>query len=165
MTSKWTKKVTEPPHDKTNITTVRPAKTQISLGICLVWSAPSLCPQCLAKYPCFLHVDSDDSDQTGQMPRLIWVFAGRTCHYVVMRQCVCDLHPQLHIKFVTETWRPTVIIWAFKSAGRLAAFGSPTKRPCRAFIPALFTSCKDNQICALWAWIINWVWYVQNEIN
>ena len=23
-----------------------------------------------------------DSDQTGQMPRLIWVFAGRTCHFV-----------------------------------------------------------------------------------
>ena len=30
---------------------------------------------------------SEDSDQTGWMPRLIWVFAGRTCHFVgfVMR--------------------------------------------------------------------------------
>ena len=27
----------EPPHDKTNKMTVRPAKTQISLGICPVW--------------------------------------------------------------------------------------------------------------------------------
>ena len=30
---------------------------------------------------------SEDSDQTGRMPRLIWVFAGHTCHFVgfVMR--------------------------------------------------------------------------------
>ena len=40
------------------------------------------------KDPNFLHADSKDSDQTGRMPRLIWVFAGRTCHFVgfVMRQ-------------------------------------------------------------------------------
>ena len=40
------------------------------------------------KDPNFLHADSEDSDQTGRMPRLIWVFAGRTCHLVgfVMRQ-------------------------------------------------------------------------------
>ena len=25
---------------------------------------------------------SEDSDQTGRIPRLIWVFAGRTCHFV-----------------------------------------------------------------------------------
>ena len=30
----------------------------------------------------FLHGDSEDSDQTEQMPRLIGVFAGRTCHIV-----------------------------------------------------------------------------------
>ena len=35
----------------------------------------------------FLHEDSEDSDQTGWMPRLICVFAGRTCVFVnfVMR--------------------------------------------------------------------------------
>ena len=27
-------------------------------------------------------MDSKASDQTGRMPRLIWVFAGRTCHFV-----------------------------------------------------------------------------------
>ena len=43
-----------------------------------VWSESSLCAQWVAKYPRFLHADSEDSDQTGQMPRLIWVFAGRT---------------------------------------------------------------------------------------
>ena len=38
--------------------------------------------------PSFLHADSEDSDQTGRIPRLIWVFAGCTCHFVdfVMKQ-------------------------------------------------------------------------------
>ena len=39
-----------------------------------------LCTQWVAMDPSFLHADSEDSDQTGQVPRLIWVFAGRTCH-------------------------------------------------------------------------------------
>ena len=29
-----------------------------------------------------LHADIKDSDQTGWMPRLIWVFAGRTSHFI-----------------------------------------------------------------------------------
>ena len=57
---------------------VRPAKTQISLGICPVWSVSSLCAQWVAKDPGFLYADNEDSDQTGRMPWLIWVFAGRT---------------------------------------------------------------------------------------
>ena len=61
---------------------VRPAKTQISLGIRPVWSESSLCAQWVAKDPSFLHADSEDSDQTRRMPRLIRVFAGRTCHFV-----------------------------------------------------------------------------------
>ena len=34
---------------------------------------------------------SEDSDQTGRMPRLIWVFAGRICHFVcfVVRRLIC----------------------------------------------------------------------------
>ena len=41
-----------------------------------------------AKDPSFLHADSEDSDQTGRMPWLKWVFTGRTCHFVgfVMRR-------------------------------------------------------------------------------
>ena len=35
----------EPPHDKTNKLAVRPAKTQINLGIRPVWSESSLCTQ------------------------------------------------------------------------------------------------------------------------
>ena len=63
---------------------VRPAKTQISLGIRPVWSESSLCAQWVAKDPRFLHVDSEDSDQTGQMPRLIWVFVGHTAILLVL---------------------------------------------------------------------------------
>ena len=40
-------------------------------------SESSLCAQCIAKDPIFLHADSEDSDQTGWMSRLIRVFAGR----------------------------------------------------------------------------------------
>ena len=48
----------------------------------------SLSAQWVAKDQSFLHADSEDSDQTGQMPRLIRVFAWRTCHFVgfVMRR-------------------------------------------------------------------------------
>ena len=61
----------EPRHDKTNKMSVRPAKTQISLGIRPGSSESSLCAQWVAKDPSFLHADSEDSDQTGRMPRLI----------------------------------------------------------------------------------------------
>ena len=61
---------------------VRPAKTQISLGIRPVWSETSLWVQWVAKDPMLLHVYSEDSGQTGRMPRLIWVFAGRIDHFV-----------------------------------------------------------------------------------
>ena len=63
---------------------VRPAKTQISLGIHPVWSESSLSawwkPGPLATH----YAQSEDSDQTGQMPRLIWVFAGRTAILLIL---------------------------------------------------------------------------------
>ena len=54
-----------------------------------VWaSTPSdrslLCTQWVAKDPSCLHADSEDSDKTGQMPRLIWVFTGRTVILLVL---------------------------------------------------------------------------------
>ena len=61
---------------------VRPLKTQIGLGNCPVWWKSSLCAQWVAKDPRFLHADSEDSSQTGWMPRLIWVLAGCTSHFV-----------------------------------------------------------------------------------
>ena len=57
--------------------TVRPAKIQIGLGIHPVRSESSLCAEWVAKDPSFLHADSEDSDQTGLMPKadliLRWV--------------------------------------------------------------------------------------------
>ena len=44
----------------------------------------SLCPQWIAKDPRFLQADSEDSDQTRRMPRLIWVFAVRTVILLVL---------------------------------------------------------------------------------
>ena len=74
----------EPRHDKTNKMSVRPAKTQISLGIRPVWSESSLYAQRVAKDPSFFHADSEDSDQTRRMPRLIWSFAGSTTTLLVL---------------------------------------------------------------------------------
>ena len=53
-------------HDETNKMSVRPAKTQISLGFRPVWSDFSLCVQWVAKDPRFFHADSEDFDQTGR---------------------------------------------------------------------------------------------------
>ena len=71
----------EPAHDKTKKITCAPAKTQISLGIHPVWSQSLLCTQWAAKDPRLLHADGKDSDQTGQMTRLIWIFTGRTSFF------------------------------------------------------------------------------------
>ena len=87
--------IIEPPHDKTNKMTVRPAKPQISLGIRPVWSV--LAVRSMGN---FLHADSEDSDQTGH-PGLIWGFAGHTCHFVcfVMRRLNYYTCTFLSIKF------------------------------------------------------------------
>ena len=74
---------------------MRPAKTQISLGIRPVWSEFSLgirpvwsesllCDQLVAEDPSLLHADNEDSDRTGRMPRLIWVFSRRTLILLVL---------------------------------------------------------------------------------
>ena len=85
-------KTFEPWHDKTNKMSVRPAKTQISLGICPVWSESLLCAQWVAKGPRFLHADSKDSDQTRRMPRLIGVFVGCTLTLLILscRGSLCN---------------------------------------------------------------------------
>ena len=49
-------------HDKTNKISVHPSEDS---------DQSSLCTQWVAKDPSFLHADSEDSDQTGRMPRLI----------------------------------------------------------------------------------------------
>ena len=71
-------------HDKTNKLTVRPAKTQISLSIRPVWSESSLSASRKLGSVATYWAHSEDSDQTGRMPRRIWVFAGRTAILLVL---------------------------------------------------------------------------------
>ena len=61
---------------------VRPAKIQISLRIRAVWSESSLGAFWIAEDAKCLHVNNEDSDQTAQMRRLIWVFVGRALQKV-----------------------------------------------------------------------------------
>ena len=51
----------EPRNNKTNKLTVRPAKTQVSLGIRPILSESSLCAYWVANDSSFLHADSEDS--------------------------------------------------------------------------------------------------------
>ena len=74
----------EPRHDKTNKMAVRPAQTQISLGIRPVWSESSLSPWRKLWSLATHWTHSEDSDQTGRMPRLIWFVAGRTLILLVL---------------------------------------------------------------------------------
>ena len=51
----------------------------------LRWAIVALWTTCfLPKDPSFLHSGSEDSDQSGRMPRLIWVFAGRIVILLVL---------------------------------------------------------------------------------
>ena len=74
----------EPRHDKTDKMSVRPAKTQISLGIRPVWSESSLSAWRKLGSLDTHWAHSEDSDQTGWTPRLNWVFAGSTLILLVL---------------------------------------------------------------------------------
>ena len=73
----------EPQHDKTNKVTVRPAKTQISLGICPVWSESSLFAWRNLGSLATHWVHSKDWSDWAE-PRLIWVIAERTAILLVL---------------------------------------------------------------------------------
>ena len=84
-----------------------PAKTQISLGIFPVWSETSLSAlRNLGSH--WAH--NEDSDQTGQVPRLIWVLAERTGDFVgfVMRRLIsvstCNMLPSHLTAIVWVCW-------------------------------------------------------------
>ena len=87
---KQTLRKNEPRHDKTNKVSVRPAKTQISLGIRPGWSESSL--GAVSSLSAWRNIGSlathwghsEDCDQTGRMPWLIWVFAGHTLILLVL---------------------------------------------------------------------------------
>ena len=92
----------EPRHDKTSKVTVRPAKTRISLGIRPVWSEYSLSAWRNLGSLATHWAHSEDSDQTSRMPRLIWVFAGRTLILLVL-SCRGSY-------YLSEKWN---LVWTF----------------------------------------------------
>ena len=76
---------------------VRPAKTQISLGIRPVWLVSSLSAWKSTGSLATISAHSEDSDQTGWMPRLVVVFAGCKGHFIgfVMHRLIypfSDMH-------------------------------------------------------------------------
>ena len=75
---------------------VRPAKTRISLGIRTVWSESSLSAWGKLGLLATHWAHSEDSDQTGWMPRLTWVFAGRT-----LILWFCHVAAQIYTYFLT----------------------------------------------------------------
>ena len=109
---------------------VRPAKTQISLGIRPDWSETSL--SAWRKLGSFAThwAHSQDSDQTGWLPRLIWVFAGHTVILLVLswvaqmfllkqNVCVAMKGTSFRHNFVSVnlSWSPTTIYFAVRSMG------------------------------------------------
>ena len=94
-------------HDKSNKMAVRPAKTQLSLGIHPVWSESSLSAWRNLGSLATGWAYSKDSDQTGRMPRLIWVFAGCTVILLVLSWdvsyvYVCRLIYMLDVSQLTQ---------------------------------------------------------------
>ena len=65
---------------------VRPAKTRISLGICPVWSESLLSARRNIRSLATHWVHSEVADQTGWLPRLIWVYL---CAQVVLLVLSC----------------------------------------------------------------------------
>ena len=76
--------INEPTHDKTNKMTCMPnedIRQSDQSSLCALW---------VIKDRSFF-MWTAKTDQTGQMPRLIWVFAGCTCHFVgfVIQWLIC----------------------------------------------------------------------------
>ena len=86
------------------------AKTQISLGICPVWSESSLSTWRKLGSLATLWVHREDSGQTGRMPRLIWVFAGRTLILLVLS---CRGSHYVLIKLFDLIWFDTMSFTIF----------------------------------------------------
>ena len=82
---------------------LHPAKTQFSLGICPVWSESSLSAWRKLGSLATHWAHSEDSDQTGQMPRLIWVFAWRTITLLVFSYRSSYIFLQLIILLLSDT--------------------------------------------------------------
>ena len=112
------------------MTSVRPAKTRIRLG------ESSLCAQWVAKDLMFLHGDSEDSDQTGRMPRLIGVFAERTCHIVGFVVTRLTLHPVFIL----------LIIICITTFSKIVCPGQNMQQTFLKFVEIYFCLCQKYKI-------------------
>ena len=132
----------EPPHDKTNKMTECPVKTQISLGIRPVWSDSSLSTWRKLESLATQWVHSDDSDQTGQMPKLIWVFAGCTDHFVgfVMRQLIYwgTYNNQRIITVTTSSYRHSHFGNVLPNTPLRQGYNNSSRKPYKDIIQVLF---------------------------
>ena len=115
---------------------VCPAKTAISLGIRLVWSESSLCAQWVAKDPKFLHADSEDSDQTGRMPRLIQVFAGHTLILLVLSCCGSNTS-------IIINYPPSLFHWWIRIGIHLILVSVPLRYSLKITYAALHSPTND----------------------
>ena len=82
---------------------VRPAKTQISLGIRPVWSESSLCAYWVAKDPNFLHADSEDwSDWADAHADLSLRWAHMLLCCFIMRRLIARIRCKMYS--LTYSW-------------------------------------------------------------
>ena len=70
---------------------VQPTKTQISMHVRAVLSESSLSAWRNGVSLAIQNAPREDSDQTGQMRKLIWIFAGRICPKVRFLRLVNDI--------------------------------------------------------------------------
>ena len=84
---------------------------QISLGIRRVWSESSLSARRNLRSLATHWVHSEDSDQTGRMPRLIWVFAGRTLILLALSCRGSNLLISLQTEYVILLMAITKYLW------------------------------------------------------
>ena len=99
---------------------VRPAKTLISLGTHPVWSESSLSAWRNLGSLATHWAPSEDSDQIGRMPRLIWVFAGRTVILLVLSWGGSNiLHLSINFckQYIFDCLFPIYPLFAFWFAG------------------------------------------------
>ena len=106
---------------------VRPAKTQISLDIRPGWSESSLSAWRQLGSLATHWAHSEVPGQTGRMPRPIWVFAWRTCH------------------FVGFVMRPLIILWSEAIYHYILVVLSIHCRKLDVHFPVLFDVISNNR--------------------
>ena len=114
-----------------------PAKTQISLGICQVWSESVLSAWRNLGSLAIHWMHSEYSVQTGRMPRLIWVFAGHTVILLVL------------------SWRGSfndVIVVHWSGAGLTRSVGSDWYSGGRRFDPRVRTIFRRDLVMKWFLW-------------